>query len=115
MISEWLGIATVSQGDVISDSNHFGGLGGFTINSKTMFTIIWIAVLFVIWCHTPFFDPILSLFTRLLKPFFFRFRRNFGRGILKYLIFGSEGTIFFFIIIFVFIFLSSFIILFLFI
>lgn len=47
LILDWLG--TVSQGDVISDSNHFGGLGGFSRNSRTVFTIIWIAVLFVIW------------------------------------------------------------------
>jgi len=38
----------VSQADVISHSNHFEGLEGFSRNSRTMFTIIWITVLFVI-------------------------------------------------------------------
>jgi len=48
-ILDWLGITIVSQGDVISHSTHFGGLGGFSRNSRTMFTIIWISVLFIIW------------------------------------------------------------------
>jgi hypothetical protein len=39
----------VSQGMIFSHSNHFGGLGGFSRKSRMVFTIIWIAVLFVIW------------------------------------------------------------------
>lgn len=49
LVSEWIGIATVSHGDAFSHSDHFGNLGGFSHRSKTAFAIIWIAVLFVIW------------------------------------------------------------------
>jgi hypothetical protein len=49
LVSNWLGIDTVFHGDIISYSNQFRGLGGFSKNSRIAFTIIWISVLFVIW------------------------------------------------------------------
>ena len=48
LISHWLGIDTVLHGDLNIHSNQFCALGGFSNNSRTTFTIIWISVLFVI-------------------------------------------------------------------
>jgi len=49
MISNWLGIVTVLSGDLHTHVNHFCALRGFSKNSRTALTIIWISVLFVIW------------------------------------------------------------------
>jgi hypothetical protein len=49
LVSNWLGIDTVFHGNIFSHSNQFRGLGGFSKNSRTSYTIIWISVLFVIW------------------------------------------------------------------
>jgi hypothetical protein len=49
LISHWLGIVTVLHGDLYVHSNQFCALGGFSKNSRTAFTIVWISVLFVIW------------------------------------------------------------------
>lgn len=49
LVSNWLRIDTIFHGDIVSHSNHFSGLGGFSKNSRTIFTIIWSSVLFVIW------------------------------------------------------------------
>jgi len=64
----------------------------------------------IIRCHTPFFDLNFPIFTRLLLVFYSRkilssqtkFRQ---RGILKYFIFGSEGTILSFFINYLFYFI----------
>jgi len=49
LISQWLGIVTVLNGNLYSHANQFCALGGFSKNSRTGFTVIWISVLFVIW------------------------------------------------------------------
>jgi len=49
LISHWFGIVTVLHGNLHSRANQFCALGGFSKNSRTSFTIIWISVLFVIW------------------------------------------------------------------
>jgi hypothetical protein len=49
LISHWLGIVTVLHGNLHSHATQFCALGGFTKNSRTSFTVIWISVLFVIW------------------------------------------------------------------
>ena len=49
LISSWLGIVTVFHAEINIHSKHFSALGGFSKNSRTTFTIIWISVLFVIW------------------------------------------------------------------
>jgi len=48
LISHWLGIDTVYHGDLNIHSNQFCVLKGFSKNSRTTFTIIWISVLIVI-------------------------------------------------------------------
>ncbi|XP_024636174.1 uncharacterized protein [Medicago truncatula] len=49
LISNWFGIVKVFHGNIFSHANQFCALGGFSKNSRTAFTIIWISVLFVIW------------------------------------------------------------------
>jgi hypothetical protein len=49
LISNWLGFDTVFHGNLNMHANQFCALGGFSKNSLTTFTIIWISVLFVIW------------------------------------------------------------------
>jgi len=49
LISHWLGIDTVLHGNLYAHSYQFCALGGFSKNSRTTFSIIWISTLFVIW------------------------------------------------------------------
>ena len=49
LVSKWLGIDSVFNGNIGTHSTQFRGLGGFSKNSRTAFTIIWISVLFVVW------------------------------------------------------------------
>ena len=47
--SHWLGIVTVLHGNLNTHANQFCALGGFSKNSTSAFTVIWISVLYVIW------------------------------------------------------------------
>jgi hypothetical protein len=49
LVSNWLGIDSVFNGNISTHSAQFRGIGGFSNNSRIAFTIIWIAVLFVVW------------------------------------------------------------------
>jgi len=49
LVLKWLGIDSIYHGNIFSHSNKFHGLGGFSKHSRTVFTIIWISMLFVIW------------------------------------------------------------------
>jgi len=49
LVSKWLGIDSVFNGNISTHSYQFRGLGGFSKNSRTAFTIIWISVIFVVW------------------------------------------------------------------
>jgi hypothetical protein len=49
LVSNWLGIDSVFNGNISTHSSQFCGIGGFSKNIRTVFIIIWIAVLFVVW------------------------------------------------------------------
>ena len=83
LISHWLGFVTVSHGDLHSHANQFCALGGFSKNSMTAFTIIWISVLFVIWkdCNKRIFhnhiDHLESLLERVKLQTYWWLKANF--------------------------------------
>jgi hypothetical protein len=49
LISHWFGNVTILHGSLHSHATQFCSLGGFSKNSRTGFTVIWISTLFVIW------------------------------------------------------------------
>jgi len=49
LISGWLGISTTHQGSLFDYYFQFGGLEGFSNESRLAFNTIWISVLFTIW------------------------------------------------------------------
>jgi len=49
LVSKWLGIDSVYNGTISTHSSQFCSIGGFSKGARTMFTIIWIAVIFVVW------------------------------------------------------------------
>jgi len=49
LVSKWLGIDSVYNDNIFTHSSQFCSNGGFSKSSRTMFTIIWIAVVFVVW------------------------------------------------------------------
>jgi len=49
LVSNWLGIDSVYKGNICTHSFQFRSIGGFSKNSRTAFTIIWIAVIYVVW------------------------------------------------------------------
>jgi len=49
LISKWLGFESAFNDTICSHAYQFGGLGNFSNNSRTVFAILWISVLFVVW------------------------------------------------------------------
>jgi hypothetical protein len=47
--SKWLGFYSAFNGNISTYPYQFSGLGGFSKNSRSAFTIIWISVIFAVW------------------------------------------------------------------
>lgn len=49
LIFDWLGISMTFHGNLEDHLMQFGGLGGFSKNSRLNLNIIWLSVLCIIW------------------------------------------------------------------